>query len=538
MARRALASRNMKQLSIAIPPTLPPSRIQSALALREDEDLSPSAPYAQGPVLIIPGIWLGSEDNARDKHALASRSISAILNVAQEVDLPFDSAFHYLKLPWSHGQQNLVDHGFKQAMTFTDAALQRGDSLLIHCQCGISRSATLVIALVMRAAAERASNIPPEVWSLKGMHDAYSYVKQKSKWISPNMSLIYQLLEYQKSLKIEHGSTDSSDNSPFSVADEDEWGRQQQLPRDNKETNLVMHEAQALDRAMEDRFIARRSSNSSLASSNSGYGMGRAWRSRYAHRRRTGSIASCRTNGSFLSEDLVEKDEEAELLGIGGGFDSEKNAEESSSSTTSPDEDLDSERSSSSTHVPPSAPAHKAAFRLSTLNIPRSRTSRRPPPIRLPPVPSSPITIIVDTPDDPITIPSPRLSVATPVQPVAESPQRPTELRKHAHRRDGILRKAPSIQEPLSTPLTSTIARVNAPSQTLFVFPPSPTAIRTPSTLTVTSTSLRSPSLSTPRVSLSWSHGRPRSFMGVNTPATPTTGFTKLNVRGYVGIQG
>lgn len=39
----------------------------------------------------------------------------------------------------------------------------------------------------MRAAAERASSVPTEVWSLKGMHDAYSYVKEKSKWISPNM---------------------------------------------------------------------------------------------------------------------------------------------------------------------------------------------------------------------------------------------------------------------------------------------------------------------------------------------------------------
>lgn len=56
------------------------------------------------------------------------------------------------------------------------------------CQCGISRSATMVIALVMRAAAERHSSVPPEVWALKGMQGAYSFVKEKSPCVGPNMS--------------------------------------------------------------------------------------------------------------------------------------------------------------------------------------------------------------------------------------------------------------------------------------------------------------------------------------------------------------
>jgi tyrosine-protein phosphatase len=170
MARRASLSRNMKQLSIAIPEpnhvpavappltaVLGPRRRPSAVslpaisaALRRDEEPSPSAPYADGPALIVPGVWLGSEDNARDWPGLARRGIAAILNVAKEVSLPFDllqpsSSFlypshapsgrppmHYLKLQWSHGQQNLVDDGFKQAMSFTDAALQRGDGVLIQ----------------------------------------------------------------------------------------------------------------------------------------------------------------------------------------------------------------------------------------------------------------------------------------------------------------------------------------------------------------------------------------------------------------------
>lgn len=46
----------------------------------------------------------------------------------------------------------------------------------------------MVIALVMRAAAESSPSVPPEIWQLKGMQGAYEYVKEKSKWVGPNMS--------------------------------------------------------------------------------------------------------------------------------------------------------------------------------------------------------------------------------------------------------------------------------------------------------------------------------------------------------------
>ncbi|CAD7068685.1 unnamed protein product [Tilletia caries] len=74
---------------------------------------------------------------------------------------------------------------------------QRPAGVLVHCQCGVSRSATLVIAFVMQAAALMYGF--EGVSSLTGMHDCYNLVKD----ISPNCGLIYQLVEWERFLSAE-----------------------------------------------------------------------------------------------------------------------------------------------------------------------------------------------------------------------------------------------------------------------------------------------------------------------------------------------
>ncbi|KAI0274689.1 hypothetical protein BC834DRAFT_815702 [Gloeopeniophorella convolvens] len=598
--------RNMKRLSLdlsaksstsslAIPPQDPqpeqqptqearsrrPSIVStSSLLLRKEEDGSPSAPYPDGPVEIIPKVWLGAEDNVRDWRGLVVRRIGAVLNVAKEVVSPFDSltsaepprapltqplpedvqlnqgayypadatgrpGMHYLKLQWSHGQSDLVQRGFLEAMTFVDRSLARGEGVLIHCQCGISRSATLVIALVMRAASLRSPSVPQEIWDLKGMQAAYAYVKQRSKWVGPNMSLIYQLLEYERVLRGTTSSPTPSEQSHSEAAADEEWIRRRQMldetsDREDIEQDIleVQREARALDKAMEDRIVARKSSSSSVGS---GIGMGPAWRSRYsAHsaRKRTGSVASNMTSNSMLSEDLVEEDEEQELLGVGGGFD-----KTSTRSKPSPLEDhVPSDASSEDdpgasqatpvaprgyyARVPPSAPASKTSFKLPPVPLtafkasfdipqrPQPKTKRRPAPLGiLPTVPDSPVNPVATTSVPLPPVPKPRSRKESRATPPA-----PLHLRRH------------SMQLP-----TSQNVPLATPSQTLFVFPPSPTlTARTPSAMTLTSNPVPFPSLATPRLK---PDGRRRSLIGLMAPPTPTTAHARVDARGWVGIH-
>lgn len=140
----------------------------------------------------------------------------------------------YIKLPWTHDETELASGhgGFAQGCALIaealgidarywyaakiaedrdacyaledDASLENVQTsptpgkILVHCQCGVSRSATLVIAFVMQAAAMRYGFEAAR--TLLGMHDCYNMVKDKSASISPNISLIYQLVEWERHL--------------------------------------------------------------------------------------------------------------------------------------------------------------------------------------------------------------------------------------------------------------------------------------------------------------------------------------------------
>jgi tyrosine-protein phosphatase len=416
------------------------------------------------------------------------------------------------------------------------------------------------------------------------MQGAYAYVKEKSKWIGPNMScvsspatsvasvadlpfsLIYQLLEYERTLKPEHDESPRSQISLTNTDDEEEWGRRRcmldepssEAENDDRENAEVMREARALDKAMEDRIVARKSSASSIASS-SGIGMGAAWRSRYGARKRTGSIASNTTNGSIISENLLEEEEE-ELLGVGGWFDdrsprqTSSSEPDASSATTSPESPSEekpvfvspvpqAENTTQSSipslvesRPPPSAPVGKTSFGIPpppaaaikpSFDLPsqppsKLQSKRRPAPLGItPPALSSQVAIVV-TPVVPIQAPRPRTQSRQPPPP-------PLHLRKSPRT------PQPAPARPIPLVAASTL------SQTLFVFPPSPTlGTRTPATMTLTS-NLRSPlpfpSMSTPRVSTFRSGGRTRSFIGLGAAPTPTTACSRVDVRGWIGLD-
>ena len=80
-------------------------------------------------------------------------------------------------------------------MNFADEARRSDANVLIHCQAGVSRSATIVVAYVMNH-------------MKMTMDDAYKLVKDKRSVISPNLNFMGQLYEFEK--KLASSATSSS----------------------------------------------------------------------------------------------------------------------------------------------------------------------------------------------------------------------------------------------------------------------------------------------------------------------------------------
>ncbi|KAI9720811.1 MAG: hypothetical protein M1812_002650 [Candelaria pacifica] len=111
----------------------------------------------------------------------------------------------YIHIPWDHNT-NIVDDMLR-LVEVIDRRVRERKRVLVHCQCGVSRSASLIVAYGLYKNPYLSVN------------EAYDAVKQRSKWIGPNMNLIYQLSEFKEKLVARNPSTEySGGHRPFGIS--------------------------------------------------------------------------------------------------------------------------------------------------------------------------------------------------------------------------------------------------------------------------------------------------------------------------------
>ncbi|KAI1103768.1 dual specificity phosphatase [Jackrogersella minutella] len=90
----------------------------------------------------------------------------------------------YIHIPWDHNTDIATD--LMMLCEKIEKRTKEGKKVLVHCQQGASRSASLIIAYGL--------------YQNPGLtvNDAYYAAQSKSKWISPNMRLMYCLQDFQK----------------------------------------------------------------------------------------------------------------------------------------------------------------------------------------------------------------------------------------------------------------------------------------------------------------------------------------------------
>jgi tyrosine-protein phosphatase len=109
----------------------------------------------------------------------SSESSPATPKAAPEAKIP-----EYIHVPWDHNT-DVKDELWDLCQTI-EARVKEGKKVLVHCQQGASRSATLIIAYGMYINQDLGAN------------EAYSRAQAKSRWVNPNMSLLFSLNDFKK----------------------------------------------------------------------------------------------------------------------------------------------------------------------------------------------------------------------------------------------------------------------------------------------------------------------------------------------------
>lgn len=107
---------------------------------------------------VYPGIIIGNGDYAKNKEELKRVGITHVVNCAKgtgpgliDTNASFfkDVAIQFLGLQAKDILTYDISKHFEKAANFIDQALSRGGKVFVHCNKGISRSATVVLAFLM-----------------------------------------------------------------------------------------------------------------------------------------------------------------------------------------------------------------------------------------------------------------------------------------------------------------------------------------------------------------------------------------------------
>jgi protein-tyrosine phosphatase len=131
---------------------------------------------------IIPKfLYLGNQMNSENLELLKSLKITHILNCTNNIKNLFPNDFKYHRIPIYDDYDQQIDKYFEESIKFINNCRKNNGRILIHCYAGISRSATITIAYIMKMNKYK-------------FIDTYKYVKKQRSIVEPN-------LDFKKSLK-------------------------------------------------------------------------------------------------------------------------------------------------------------------------------------------------------------------------------------------------------------------------------------------------------------------------------------------------
>jgi hypothetical protein len=152
-----------------------------------------SPAFDRNPSRIYENLYLGDEYAGADENFLKEKNITAIATVMQEPH-PFSSDKKYVDFRFHHipildkTNVNIIEY-IPEFIKFMEECYAENRIVYIHCQMGISRSVSFVIAYIMQK-------------ENKKLNDAFKFVKDRRPQADPNFGFMCQLMTYEKTLDL------------------------------------------------------------------------------------------------------------------------------------------------------------------------------------------------------------------------------------------------------------------------------------------------------------------------------------------------
>ena len=137
------------------------------------------------PSKIFNWLYLGSYRNACDKQEIKDIGINYVLNCAIECMESFPIGVKYCHLKINDMPSFKITPHLEKATSFINQAQINDGIILVHCQLGISRSTSCVIAYMIKYMGYTVMN-------------ALDFIRKKRPQVMPNFGFLQQLTVYEK----------------------------------------------------------------------------------------------------------------------------------------------------------------------------------------------------------------------------------------------------------------------------------------------------------------------------------------------------
>ncbi|XP_030041806.1 dual specificity protein phosphatase 18-like [Microcaecilia unicolor] len=136
---------------------------------------------------ITPSLYLSNATSARNRNIIAAKHITCIINASMDVQRPTLSGVDYIRVPVADLPHVRLSDYFDMVADRIRLVERRNGRTLVHCVAGVSRSATLCIAYLMK-------------YEGISLREAHNWVKSRRPTIRPNAGFWHQLIAYEKKL--------------------------------------------------------------------------------------------------------------------------------------------------------------------------------------------------------------------------------------------------------------------------------------------------------------------------------------------------